>query len=476
MEKEHFIDRKEAKEIGILFKEYVFKVSPDDYYLYIESPKISREQYEKFLEDWPIIKDFLQSQGIKFLLDFPKEINGSLVIAQGHPPKEGSPESIKLLPKFERIICSSMENEPNLQCEDLRERFQRIICAEAEEAVAQWFPSIPPTPGVNIWGDPIEPPVLKEKKTFELGSNVYLDEKDNFIKAKRAGVLTYTGGKLEILPEFTLKGNVDYFTGNVHFIGDKLIIQGDIKFGFTVTCKGNLELKGCTENKTRVEVEGFFHCDGIIRGEETTIIIKGDAYIRGVEFAKLVINGNLTVRDYLVFSDTFVNGNLIATEGKGIIYGGVVKVTGNINAKIIGYVAQTKTEIMAGYKPEIVKEYLHLIKKEITFKETLKRILYGIDLANKLKKENRLTKEKEKILEKLFREKEKIEKNLGEVLEKTKLFKDNLRELRKATIKVLNRVYPNVILGIADRTYTSNEEIAGPVTFYLEEAEIKISR
>ncbi len=58
--------------------------------------------------------------------------------------------------------------------------------------------------------------------------------------------MVYEKGKIEIFPEYTLKGDVDFSVGNIYFVGKKLIIQGDIKYGFKVNCKGILELRGCT--------------------------------------------------------------------------------------------------------------------------------------------------------------------------------------------------------------------------------------
>jgi hypothetical protein len=47
---------------------------------------------------------------------------------------------------------------PEEEAEDLRDLCQKIICAKSGEPIGRWYPSIPGTPGTNIWGDPIEPP------------------------------------------------------------------------------------------------------------------------------------------------------------------------------------------------------------------------------------------------------------------------------------------------------------------------------
>ncbi|MFN3921931.1 MAG: DUF342 domain-containing protein, partial [Caldimicrobium sp.] len=431
------IDRKEAKEIGIAFENFTFKVSLDDNYLYLVDPLITEEEKKTFFTKLSDIKNFLSSQGITLLLEEPEYSEGKFLLAKSKPPKEGIPEKIEFLPKFSKLGFTIERENELTQREDLRERFQKIICAEKDEAIARWFPAVPPTPGINIWGDPIAPPPLKEEKIYELGENVYLDESDHHIKAKVAGVVTFDGKKLEVHPEYTIEGNVDFSTGNINFIGQKLIIQGDIKFGFTVTCKGTLELKGCTENKVNIKVEGSFISEGFLRGEETLIKVIGEAKIKGAEFAKLEIEGNLFVKDYLVFTKTYVKGNIIATEGKGVIYGGEVCAEGDIEAKILGHIAQTKSEIKGGFRKELINTYQNLIGKIQTYDEILKKITMGIELAYKLKKEGRFSSKQEEVLKKLLSEKEKIESNLKEMEEELKGLREGIKEMKLRKIKVL---------------------------------------
>lgn len=467
------INRKEAKEIGLKWNNFTFKVSQDDTFIYLAEDILTDEERKNLYNNLSQIKEFLLSQGIKLILEEPEFIEGKIIFAKAHPPKEGVPERFEFLPKFSRVNKIFEVEEENLKPEDLRERFQKILCAEKDEVIAKWFPPIPPAPGVNIWGDPIPPPPLKEEKILELGENLYINERDNSIRAKVSGVVIYDKKKLEIYPEFVLKGDVDFSVGNINFIGQKLIIQGDVKFGFTVNCKGNLELKGCTENKVTIFVEGIFQSEGVLRGEETIIKVKGEARIKGAEFATLEIEGDLFVKDYLIFTKTNVTGNILATEGKGIIYGGVVLAEGIIETKSLGHVAQTKTEIRAGYRKEKINTFLALAGKMELYEELLKKINSGIELANKLMQEGRLSSKQEQTLNKLVSEKEKIERSLKEAKDSFKILRKEIEDLKDKKIKVLQKVYPNVILGIAEVTYTVGSELKGPLVFYLEDHNIK---
>ncbi|MFN3406706.1 MAG: FapA family protein [Caldimicrobium sp.] len=466
------IDRKEAKEVGINWNGYTFKVSEDDTYLYLEDLLLTEEEKKNFFLKWPEIKIFLSSQGILQILEEPEYIDNKFILAKAKPPKEGYPQRIEFLPKFSKLLPHEKEIDPSKK-EDLRESFQKIICAELKEAIAKFYPAIPPQPGINIWGDPIDPPPLKEEKTVELGENVFLDEKENLIKAKETGVVVIEKGKLIIYPEYTLKGDVDFTVGNINFVGKKLTIQGDVKFGFKIECKGILELKGCTENKVKLKVVGTLISEGVLRGEETVVMVKGDAKIRGAEFANIEVEGNLYVKDYLIFTKTYVYGNIVATEGKGIVYGGEVCAEGDISANVLGHMAGTKSIVKAGYKKDKIEALSKLQSSLLFYEELLKKVNSGIELAQKIKSEGRLTKAQEEAFKKLSTEKEKIVKELSELKEEFKALKEETIGLKFKKIKVFKKIYPNVILSIADTILTIDKETSGPIIFYLEEEIIK---
>jgi uncharacterized protein (DUF342 family) len=479
LEKEELADKKTLLEEGLTYDNYVFRVTSDKMLVLLETPLVTRGDKRRFFKNYPKIKEFLISQGIQFVSEEPEELDGKFIVAKGHPPREGHPERIEFLPKFERLIKKTEKDlikeipEDEEKAEDLREKVQKILCVKEGEAIAKWHPLNPPTPGINVFGEEVQPPPLKEEKNFELSDNVYLDEKERLIKAKISGVVTFEKGKIDVLPEYVLKGDVDFSVGNIYFYGKKLTIQGDVKFGFKVIVEGDLELRGCTENKVKIEVKGNFLADGVIRGEYTTVEVWGEAKIGGVEFAKILVHGNLYVKDYLVFTDTLVEGDLKAIEGKGLIYGGEVRAIGDVEVKMVGHTAQTLTIIGAGYRPDIVEDYLVTTERIEILNEFLTKIDDGLKLASKLKEEGRLTEEKLKYVEKLINERKKITEEIAKLEPMLKDLSTKLTEYRNRTIKIQQKIFPNVTLRIAEFTYTNNEELNGPIVFYLDVTEIK---
>lgn len=470
------IDRKKAKQQGIWIGNFLIKVSPDDMFLFLEGDFKDPDLIKDLQENWENLKIQLKKEGFFGILPEPELIDNKLILAKGTPPQPPTPERFEFFEKFlplldrdsERKWEELAEKKEQLEKEDLRESCQKIICAEKDEPIAKWFPSIPGTPGVNIWGDSIDPPSLPKKSQFSLGNNLYLEDNSQLIKAKKSGVVVIEKDKIEIYPEYTIKGDIDFSVGNVYFTGTKLTIEGDIKFGFKVICKGILELKGCTENKVYIEVNKDFICDGVVRGEETKVKVKGQAELKGVEYANLEIEGNLIIKNYLIFSKTLVFGDLKAISGKGIIYGGIVKVLGNIEVKILGNEAQTTTKVLAGYNPWLIEPYLKLVREKSLLKESLEKLSHGIMLGEKLKKEGCLTPEKEKIWLKIQEEYDKLTQQLQNTKEKIIEIKKEIDKFKSRIIKVIDKVYPGVTIGITEIVYTIPEEKKGPITFYLE--------
>ena len=189
------IDRAQAKQEGIIIDEFIIKVSPDDMYLYLEIDPKNPTLIDSLKEKWEKIRTELEKNKILGILEEPEFINSMLIVAKGTPPKDPIPEKIELFDKFLPLFqrdkdletkCKDVSDE---MAEDLRDLCQSIICAEKEEVIGRWYPPIPGTTGMNIWGDSIEHPPLPEKPSFIHGNNLYIDEKDNLIKAKENGVV-----------------------------------------------------------------------------------------------------------------------------------------------------------------------------------------------------------------------------------------------------------------------------------------------
>ncbi|WP_022855055.1 DUF342 domain-containing protein [Thermodesulfobacterium thermophilum] len=469
------IDKLKFKKEGLWFGDFLLYLSQDEMLVYLPVKPSEWVLLKDFIKNWETIKEELKKANIFGVLEEPELVDNKLIVAKGTPPKPPIPEKLEFLEKFAPLLSEPKTEKLELDTQDLREAPKRLICVEPNEIIAKWIPPIPGIPGMNVLGEPIPSPEVRESAKIILGKNFFIDE-EGWVKAKTSGVVGLQGNKLEILPEYTIEGDVDFSVGNIMFVGKKLTIKGDIKFGFKVRVKGDLELYGGTENKVLIEVEGNFLCDGILRGEETKVKVKGRAEVKGIEHASLEVDGDLLIKNYMIFVKAIVSGDCLATIGKGLIYGTEIKCGGNVEVKILGNESQTLTKVYAGYKTDLITEYFEVLQKSIIYEETLNKLQTGIEMGKKLIKEGRVTPEKEKIIKRLFEQYELYDRELKKLLERLKELKKNLGLFKQKTVKVLEKVYPGVIIGISDQQKIVTEEIKGPLVFFYEESGVNCKK
>ena len=465
-EKGSKLDKKEVVENGIWVKDYLVRATEDGMFLYVEFEKEDVKGMEEFLNDWKEVKEELKNLGFCGVLDNPVVKDGVIFLAKGKPATAPQPSMIMFFPEFKGIFYKYYSLK-----DDIRE-VNKIVCVKKGDAIGEWLEGNDGAPGKDVFCEDIPPPE-KVEKDCELGEGLFVDEK-GLVRAEFSGALLVEDKKIFVEPEYEVPGDVDYSIGNVKFYGKKLIVKGDIRYGFKVeVLEGDLELKGGTENKVFVFVKGDFECNGILRGEETRVVVEGNATLKAVEYARLEVKGSVEIKDYMIFGEIVGMDSLKISEGKGMTYGSVIRVKENIEVKEAGNETQTPTKLIAGYHPEVIGNYLKLLQERFLIEETLKKLQKGIQLGKKLEKEGRLDEKKKKILEQIQEQFVLYSSKLEGVEEKLGNLRKEMSELKTKTVKILRKVYPGVIIGIADITTTIPEEKEGPIKFKLEASIIR---
>ncbi len=450
-------EREIIKKEGLLIKGFPVWISDDDMIIYIPVGKEDKECIKILKELWPKIKNELIKRNFKGVLENPVFCEDKIIIAQGEKPVPPEPARIKFVSKVKDYL-SVKEKKP-----------KAILSLKAKELIGTILPFKEGKPGYNVWGDPLSPPEIKEKESFILGENIKVVENTKVI-AEKSGVLLFKEEKnklfLDISPEFTLEGDVDVLTGDIIFFGERLIITGDVKLGFKVSCEGNLEIEGGTENKVKIEVKsGELYIKGITRGEETFVEAEKQATFKGIEQA--IIRGeNIKIEKFALFCEILsfkeINGE------NALTYGTILKAGENIIIATAGNESHTKTVLWAGHNQEILNKSVKIHQENMLIKEILKKIYKGLFLAEKLEKLGKLNQEKKRILGKLKEKRAFYEKKLKE---NEKVLADLFKELEKLNrhiILIKNKIFPGCIIKIAEKLYNITKEIQGPVKFKID--------
>ena len=119
---------------------------------------------------------------------------------------------------------------------------------------------------------------------------------------------------------YEIRGDVDFSSGNINFIGD-VTISGGVTSGFEVKAGGDIEVDGVVES-ARVESGGNITLHkGIAGAEKGMIQADGAITARFIENARVMAGGDVTVSDAIIQSIVW-SGASVRCEGKrGTIVG-----------------------------------------------------------------------------------------------------------------------------------------------------------
>ncbi|MFW5749587.1 MAG: DUF342 domain-containing protein, partial [Halanaerobium sp.] len=141
-------------------------------------------------------------------------------------------------------------------------------------------------PGIDVFGEEIEPPAPKSVKLPNAKNTV---KKNNSVYAAKDGQIVRDGKKIAINPVYQVSGDVDLEEGNIDFVGS-VKISGDVREGFVVKSSGDIEVAG---NVAAAEIEcggSILIKKGFLGRNKGTITAKGDVNARFVENAEIEAN------------------------------------------------------------------------------------------------------------------------------------------------------------------------------------------
>lgn len=268
--------------------------------------------------------------------------------------------------------------------------------------------------GMNVTGIEIMP---KPGKAQKLPAGKYTLVSDDNLKltANAEGSAEIMDGKITVLREMKIDGDVGVPTGHINFPGD-VFISGNVLSTYNVTAGGSIEVGGCIEASV-IEANG----DVVIRQGVKGMSAKGSSNhcvinARGNVTCKFIENATVNAVG-VVCSDSIVNSKVTSNEyidviGKiGNIIGGKVSALKHINCYEIGSGGSfTKTALEVGAtsdmraKFEELKSKIDSLMKRIgEIDEILAELALIVNLSTKQdQRRYSLTEEKTKLEDELI--------------------------------------------------------------------------
>lgn len=274
-------------------------------------------------------------------------------VAFGTPPVEG--ENGKVIEHFLRELPREVKVDENGVADYRAERVVQIV--DQGQAICDIIPPVEGSPGQGVTGQPVAPQKVLPAKAPS-GANTRVTEDGTQVIAVLAGHVEFSSGVFIVKPVMEINGNVDYSTGNIEFRGD-VHIRGDVRENFSVRATGAVTVDGLVEAAT-IEAGGNVMVALGVLGDNRALIKSG-----GRLQAKYLENcvayaSESIVADCIMACQTFCDGTIDVTSGRGTIIGGSLVAAQSIKARVIGCEAGRNTEITLGMLPYVQNEMIDI--------------------------------------------------------------------------------------------------------------------
>jgi uncharacterized protein len=394
-----------------------------------------------------------------------------ITIAEGLAPEHGKNGSIEFLFNTKTSLAPKVNPDGSVDYKNV----DIIVAVPKGKELARL---VPPTPGKNgktIFGDEI---ACREGSPAALptGPNTEADPNNaDSLIASIDGIVRYTGGYVEVAEGYVIKGDVDFKTGNIKY--DKsVIINGDLKAGFSVECGGDLQVSGLIEDCT-VTVGGNVLCKhGFIGQGKGVIDAKGDVNIgfilnqtvksrKSVNVAREAINSTIYARQSIT-----IHGNPLS------IAGGTLVARESITVHTVGNHSGVQTLLEVGLDFALLEDLkqnealvLDINQKHRKLVDSIKKYQHILKLGKKLAPQEDILYNKVKIAI------AKIEEQMSLLDKRKKIIEVKMHELSNAHIKVEHAGMPGTCFKIGDLRHFCKDEVIGPKTVRLIKGEISIA-
>lgn len=326
--------------------------------------------------------------------------------------------------------------------------------------IAKKMSPIPGKPGKNIHGEPIAPPLGKEP-TINLGKNVSLSQDGQYIIATHSGHAQLIGNTISVEQIYMVHGDVDYSTGNIHFMGS-VLVKGNVLDGFNIEASGDIEIHGTVGRCNIIGENNILIHQGIYGKNEGTIKSGGDIYAKFIDNAKLFAGRNVIIHKEILNSEVVAKNKIQCKGKRSSIVGGKLYAGEQIAANVIGNDNYITTSLEINISPEILISYNNLNEEKIKTIEEIKKLNQNYNVLKE--KERRLRgnlpleqKKRKAIVVKSLKIAINTLKDLNEEIKKLKEMIDDHDS--EGSILIYDSIYPEVSININNAFYKNTSRM-----------------
>jgi len=368
----------------------------------------------------------------------------SYVFVHGTPPVEGTDGEIRYLFNTDPSAKPTVLEDGSVDFFHLN----TVSAVGAGQVVAELIPALPGTPGMNIFGESLNPRSVNEVH-FNHGPNLHVSEDGLQLISDIDGHVDLVDSRIFVSGVLEVD-NVDPSTGNIENYEGNLLIKGNVLTGFRVQATGDIEIRGVVEG-AYVEAGGQITVVRGVNGMERGVLKAGkNVVVKYIENASVEAGENVTTE--CIINSTVTAGSGIYVDGKkGFISGGKVRAMKEIEAKIIGSDMGGDTTLEVGVNPadkERMAELNQQNQELLKYGKKIQPVLQAMQV--RIKRGEKFTPEQinqaKDLSEKLIKLQNQINANHKEM----ETINRNMEFSEDAVIKVSNVAYAGTRLNISD--------------------------
>ncbi|WP_031385995.1 FapA family protein [Desulfonatronum thiodismutans] len=381
----------------------------------------------------------------------------NVILCWGKLPKEGVDGS------FEPTVISTPDALGQETADGRIDFRARAIVRSVNEGdiLGRLIPSQPGEPGIDVFGKTVP---VKERRPFTLlaGENVRCSQESNEYFATASGMVFFQGNTLKVTEVFETKGDVNLEVGNIKLERGSVNIRGSVPSGFRVEAPGNVVVKDVVENAVIIAGGEVQVGCGIIMDQGGRVEAGGGISALYAQNAVLLAQGDVNIAHEINNCKVTAKRNIIATEGRGKIIGGILRCGEGVLAKEIGSPAGVETQIYlgAGRVTEVNMER----KKEL--EETLQKVYNSLGSGDIKSILERAPSHKRQIVAEVLKARVRCEQELSEIEQQIREERENFRTDINLRVKAQKIIHPDVIILCFTASYKVATPLVSPTIYY----------
>ncbi len=430
------------------------------------------------------IEVFLKEKGVKAQMDpasleaglerLAHGLNAEPIAARGKPPLRGKDGYLEYLIEFGAGFApagSAPADSAAAASGAVDMRASVILNVNPGQPLALVHPPTAGMPGVDVFGHLVgaEPGKVLDPR---LGANTQRSSHDPMlIVAETIGHARLADGVLEVQEFYLVDGDVDYASGNISF-GKSVQVRGDVKGGFSVDAGGDVEVSGLVEDCT-VKAQGKLLIKGGFTGQGKGLIqARGEIHIAYVRNQQ--VRGESAIR----IQKEAVNGRMQSRQSiyvNGLLAGGKAQARFAIECQVAGTETGTPTHLEAGFDYAVAEEIAEIRGEMDKMGRYAKKLEDALKQIHDVEKLNRgLEPWTIELMFELEGMRGKVDAKIRQLRERHALLDRQGDHPETATITVLRKAFPGVVIKIGKEIMLVDEVITGPKTFYAKNGFIGI--